>query len=93
MIALDYRRDPSTTWEHVCDVHADDLRDHLSWWSGPSLTTGDLVRAVGDGHESLYVWLDSGLWDVRDERGRLRGSAGLRIRYHAPRSAGRCHTT
>ena len=74
MIALDYRRDPSTTWEHVGDVHADDLRDHLSWWSGPSLTTGDLVRAVGDGHESLYVWLDSGLWDVRDERGPLTAS-------------------
>ena len=74
MIALDYRRDPDTSWVRVCDVHADELHDHLSSWLEPSLTTGDLVRAVGDGHESLYVWLDSELHEVRDELGPLTAS-------------------
>jgi hypothetical protein len=58
----------------VTDVHEDDLHDHLSSWVGPSLYDGDLVRAVGDGHESLYAWSDSKLCEVRDERGPLTAS-------------------
>lgn len=75
MIALDYSpADAPGVWLHACDVHPDDLRDELASWCGTDLCNGDLVRAVGDGHESLYVMLDSALREVRDEHGPLTAS-------------------